>query len=87
MDATLCPQMSTTLQNWVHCHDMLTGLLATLIWSLKLLVATACAYAEMLPEYFTVSFISNMENTAIKNDHMEQVENPGSNRLHLLPVD
>lgn len=90
VDATLCPQMSATLQNWLHCQDMLTGLLATLICSLKFLVASAsvaCAYAGMLPEYFTESLNSNMENTAIKNDHMEQAETPGSNRLHLLPVD
>lgn len=46
----------------------------------------ACAYAETLPEYFTESFISNMEDTATKNDHMKQVETPGRNRLHLLTV-
>lgn len=80
--------MSATLRNSLHCQDM-AGLLATLIWSLKFLEASAsiaCAYAEMLPEYFTESFISNMENTAINNDHMKQVETLGSNRLHLLTV-
>lgn len=88
MAATLCPQMSATLRNWLCCQDM-AGLLAILIWSLKFLVASAsiaCVYAEMLPEYFTECFISNMENTAIHNDHMKQVETPGSNRLCLLTV-
>lgn len=41
----------------------------------------------MLSEYFTEIFISNLESTAIKNDHMKQVETPGGNSLHLLTVD
>lgn len=82
--------MSATQHNWLHCQDTETALLATLIYSLKFLVASASttyAYSEMPPEYFTQSFISNIENTAIKTDHMKQAETSESNRLHLLTVD
>lgn len=89
MDATLCPQMSATLSNYLHCLDMKL-LLAILSCSLNFLVSRAsiaCPYAEMLPEYFTERYKPSMGNTAIKTDNVKQVETPESNRLHLLMID
>lgn len=77
--------MFATLQNWLHCQAI-AGLLVILICSLKFLVTSAsiaCAYAEMLSEYFTGSFISSMENTATNNDHMKQVETSFTDSLKM----